>query len=284
MILYKKFVKTKHRTINIRPFGDLQKGDPGFNEKLWLQWKRDALEDKDSLILGLGDYSNSFRTTMDKKLRKVLVEDSEAYNEFDYMIMKEMQELAKELKPFQDRLIGLHEGHHKHTFANGTTSTQYLCQLLKTKYLGFVSFMRLVLMRTNKNGGKVSCHNIDIFSTHGCGGSSFSFSDLAQLERRIMPFWDADIFIRGHSTKVYCVPAHPLNRLAYSRKNAILSIKKSSRLLVNTGGFMEGYPQDASSYVEEKNIPPCALGYTVITIHMDKGLSEPIKILGQSIT
>src|SRR3990167_10467693 len=107
---------------------------------------------------------------------------------------------------------------------------------------------------------------ISIFATHGCGGSSYSFSDLQNLERKIMPFWDCDIFLRGHSTKVYVVHGHPLNYIPKRNPNGkdILTIHKRNRLLVNTGGFMEGYTQGNSSYVEYANIPPCALGWTVI--------------------
>src|SRR3990167_6272499 len=216
MILYHKKIVRHTRRIRIRPFGDLQFGDPGFRQDLWDRWIKEAILDQDSFFIGMGDYSNSFRPTIAKGIKKIMVDDNEAHSELDYMIMKEMQGLAEKLKPIQDRIIGLHTGHNSFDFLNGTNSDNYLCQLLKCKYLGFAAFGTLGVEQGNrdKEKGSHNSRNITIFSTHGCGGSSQSSSDLANLERKILPFWDADIFLRGHSTKVYAAPGAPLHRLS----------------------------------------------------------------------
>lgn len=241
--------------------GDLQRGDRGFREDLWDRWKKDVLADKDAYIIGLGDYSNSFRPTIQKELKRAFIKDNEAHQELDYMVMKEMQALADELKPFKKRIIGLLEGHHFHSMLAGTSSTQYLCQLLGVKYLGFVGLVRLAIMRGNSGP-----YSIDIFATHGQGGSSFSATDLGNLERKIMPYWNFDIYLRGHSTKVYAAPGGPLSYLSTNR-NGVLKLHHRKRWLCNTGGFMEGYVQGQTGYVEEKNLSPCALGWVTIAIH-----------------
>lgn len=282
MTLHHHKARISHRKVNIRAFGDLQMGDPGFRKDLWQRWKREALEDSTSLIIGMGDYSNSFRPTIDKKIQHALVEDPEAYNEFDLLVMKEMQGIAEELKPFKHRIIGLHSGHHNHKMMNGGNTDQYLCQLLGVKYLGFVALTRLSIQRS-----KGSTYVINIFSTHGCGGSSLVNSDLANLERKIIPYWDCDLFLRGHSTKVFVFDAHPLNYLSFSNSTGLLSIKKHSRLGVNTGGFMEGYTDGNESYVEQKNMPPCALGWAVVEVHFcnrKSGSSGELEITGRTVT
>ena len=257
-------------------------GDPGFRKDLWNRWKRDALEDSTALIIGMGDYTNSYRVSIDRKIQKVLVEDPEAYNEFDLLCMKEMQEIAEQLKPFKHRIIGLHSGHHTHRMMNGGNTDQYLCQLLGVKYLGFVALTRLNIKRNSS-----TCSVINIFSTHGCGGSTMVNSDLANIERKIIPYWDCDLFLRGHSTKVFIFDAHPINYLSYDQKNGLLSIRKRSRLGVNTGGFMEGYTDGNESYVEQKNMPPCALGWAIIEIHFrtsSDGQKSIMEISGRTVT
>ena len=172
MELVRYVAKVHSRNLNIRPVGDLQRGERGFRQDLWEKWKREALEDKNSLIIGMGDYSDRFRTTVDKKLIHAVSEDRSAWSELDELLMKEMQELAEELKPFRHRIIGLHCGHHHHQMVYGGCTCQYLCQLLRVRHLGFVALIQLIFSRQKGGGTKPEGHKIDIFSTHGCGGAS----------------------------------------------------------------------------------------------------------------
>lgn len=259
---YDSFSGSRH--LRIRPFGDLQFGAKGFRKDLWERWKRDALVDKESFLIGMGDYSDSFRPTIDKRITAIMADDRSAGGQLDDMVVREMSHIADMLKPFRNRIIGLLEGHHHHRLLSGVTSTQVLCQILKVKYLGFESVIRIGFCSSKKSkGSKLHANIVDIFATHGCGGSVYSASDLQNLERKIMPFWDCDIFLRGHSTKVYCVPGHPLNYLSSHEPYRIM---QKNRLLVNTGGFMEGHIEGESTYVEHFNMPPCALGWAVIDV------------------
>lgn len=277
MELLRKTIAVNNRNVTLMPFGDLQKGDEGFRQDLFDRWKRDALE-KNAWIIGMGDYSNTFRPTINKKIQQVMNEDAEAHYELDTMVMKEMQELADELKPFKSKIIGLLEGHHFFTLQTNMTSTQYLCQLLRVPYLGFVACIQLVIRRNNGTR-----HNVDIFATHGCGGASSQSLDLANLERKIMPYWDCDIFLRGHSTRVYGVPGAPLNYFISGQgKNNDLKIMKKQRWLVNCGGFMDGYVKGKSSYVEQKNLAPCALGYVSIEFHFASKKDCTFEIIPQT--
>lgn len=272
------------RSIRIMPFGDLQKGEPGFNKELWQEWKRQALSDPNAYLIGMGDYLDKFRPTIRHAVDSILIKDQEAKHQFDEMIMEDMQKFAEELKPFKHRIIGLHTGHHKIDFsAGGINSDQYLGQLLGCKYLGFLSFINLVIARGNpekksKLNKKPIRVSVKIFSTHGCGGSSFSHSDMANLERKIMPFWDADIFLRGHSAKVYAAAGAPLFKLSRGRNGTPPKIRRHVRWIINTGGFMEGYVRNATTYVEEKNLPPAALGWVTIEIRVQDHALEPIVI------
>lgn len=267
---------TKSRTFNIRPIGDLQEGEAGFRKDLWKKWKQDTMLDRDSLIIGMGDYSDKFRTTISNKLQGALLGDDSATMQFDEMLMSEMQHLSDELKPFRHRIIGLHCGHHHHKLYTGSCTCQYLCQLLRVKHLGFVA---MTCLSVNRCG---SISNITIFSTHGCGGASTVASDLTNLERKIMPFWDADLFIRGHSTRAFVAEGNPISYLY--KKGESLSIKNKKRVLVNAGGFMEGYTIGNQSYVERSNMPRINLGWCVINVHLPSSKDELFRITGKAET
>lgn len=264
MISYRHIINVGSRKIRLRPFGDLQKGTPGFREDIWTRWKKEMMDDKEAYAIGMGDYSDSFRPIIQKRLENAFIGDSEAKRQLEEMLMAQMQRLAEDMKPFKHRIIGLLEGHHFFTLSSGEiTTTQYLCQLLGIKYLGFETAVQLIIRR---RGG--ATHTLDIYATHGCGGSKYSHSDVSSLERNIMPFWDVDLFLRGHSTKVVAAPGSPLSKYTKNTGRDPLRIYKRQRWLINTGGFMEGRVEGRTSYVEQQGFPSCALGYAVVEIHM----------------
>lgn len=266
------------------PFGDLQMGAEGFREDLWKRFFNQALADKEAWLIGMGDYSDAFRPTIRARLNGTFADDKGSRFQLDTHIMKSMQSLAEKLQPLKNRIIGLLEGHHYYDLVGGMTSTQYLCQLLGVKYLSFACVVQLHITRS-KSHKKI----VDIFATHGCGGSKYSHSDLAHLERNIMPSWDCDLYLRGHSTKVYVAHGAPLNKISRAPLEKGIKILKRQRLLVNTGGFMEGYVPGTTTYVEEKNLPPCALGWAVIELHIrntkgeDRENFTPFEITGTAI-
>jgi hypothetical protein len=282
MELISHTAKINSRQINLRPFGDLQKGEAGFREDLWKKWKRDALEDKTALIIGMGDYFDKYRPTIQHKIQHAFIEDDSAALQFENLIMRETQLFADELKPFRNRIIGLHDGHHfvKLGQSGGITSVQYLCQLLRVPYLGFMSVIKLRLTFDSKHG-----RIIDIFSTHGCGGSSKVHSDIAKLETAIAPYWDVDLFLRGHSTRVWVIDGPMLSYVPDLTGHVKeMVVKRKKRVLVNCGGFMEGYTQGKSSYVEQRNLPPIPLGWPVVNIHLTGNGDESIRITGHAET
>lgn len=234
----------------------------GFRKDLWDRWKKETISDKESYVIGMGDYTDSFRPTIRKILQGSIASiDPESYEQIDYPIMAQMQKLAEEFKPFKHRIIGLLEGHHYHKFISGMTSTQYLCQLLGVKYLDFFAGIQLIVKRCKKDSSSV-----DIIATHGCGGAQHQHSDISKMERGLIPSYDVDIILRGHSTKVSTVFGPPLFGLSRNTGKDI-HLNRRQRLMVNTGGFMEGYtPGRPSGYVEQTNLTPCALGWPVIEI------------------
>lgn len=252
--------RSEERRLNIAPFGDLQKGAPGFRGDQWQRWKEERRADRKSLLIGVGDYTDFLRPKMREALTSTMMRDPSVYSQMDDLVQAGMDKLVAELAPFKGRIIGLLEGHHYHRFYSGITSTQYLCNKLRVKYLGFVAGIRLEWERAT---GHANC--IDIFATHGCGGASKVSQDIAAIETKIRPGWNVDIILRGHSTRCFCVHAQPMRELRMGKTGVLGQVERQC-LIVNAGGFMDAYIPGQSSYVEEKNLPHLPLGWPIIEL------------------
>lgn len=212
-------------------------------------------------LISITGNSDCARPKMMGALEADLIKDGSVYEQLDNIIKADMRRLAKMFAPISDRVIGLLEGHHKWNFANRTTSTQYLCELLgpRVKYLDFAAAIRLRLEREQGHG-----YSVDVFATHGCGNGTAMSGNITKLEK-IAASWDVDIVLRGHSTAIAVVPGPTLNKISHHSKEAP-SFYQKNRLLVNTGGFMQSYVQGRITYPEEKNLSPNPLGWAEISI------------------
>ena len=101
---------------------------------------------------------------------------------------------------------------------------------------------------------------IKILSTHGSVSSTFPSTDLRNLEAKIAPGWYADIYFRGHSSKLGMVPM-PFNDVTTRGEPKVIS---KTKWLVNVGGFMGDYAMGDESYVERNNLPPVARGWAIV--------------------
>lgn len=280
-------VLRKSRKFNIRPFGDIQKYAPGWREDLWERWKKDAKDDPNSLIIGLGDYLDLYRPTIQNRITQAFIGDDSAAIQHENLVMDAIKKFAEELKPFSKRIIGLHEGHHfvKLSQSGGITTTQYLCQLLRVKYLGFFAYTRLrIVTNRETTESRSGARIINIVSTHGCGGARTNHGDMAKAERDLGSWW-CDLILRGHSTKTWSLDLPAINYVPDLNNNLReLVVKRKKRLVVNCGGFLEGYTEGRTSYVEQGNMPPILLGWNVISIELPSSGDEPVRMYATPYT
>lgn len=260
---------------NIYPVGDLQKDAPGFDEPLFDQLRAEIAADPFPIIIGMGDYEDNFRPKVrmkidtmsadDKDFRKVL--DEEAHKRFD-----EITEFIKPVfAPKRGVCLGLLKGHHLYEYANGVNSVQKMCGTFKTTYLDEMAYIRIVFENPRSGPGSGGHKwEVVIHAQHGDGGAAFTGPDIANLERKTVPFWDADLYLRGHSTKRW---AAPFLEYRMSRQFPAYLIKKT-KWAVNTGGFMRGHLPGESTYVSRRNLPPASLGYTVCTVDLKSHTPE----------
>ena len=243
-------------------FGDLQFGTKGFDEELWEKFKSEFKSTPNAYALGLGDYSDFIRPTIRKEMLSALAGDQSAKEELDSLVHAQTRKISEKLDFLAGKIVGLHTGHHTWEFSSGMNSDQLLCQYLRCQYLGFAAYtvLKLADKRSYESGGRA----IKIWSTHGSGNALFPSTDLRNLEAKIAPYWNADIYLRGHSSKLIMEPVEYYDVTVRGKPQVV----KRKKWLINCGGFSNGYVDGFSSYVEKSNMPPAARGYAVIKIRL----------------
>jgi hypothetical protein len=274
--VHEKRITLPHSSsIRIFVFGDSQIGAKGFDENMWSAFEREFKSTKNAYAIGLGDYSDFLRPTMRSKITGALSGDRSAQEELDEIVRESTKTLIKRMSFLKGHIIGLHSGHHEWEFLDGTNTTQQICQGLGATYLYWTAYTVLKFQSGKK--GVSSTSAMKIFSTHGSGGGSFSSSDLGNLEKKIAPYWVADLYLRGHSSKLEMIPIE-LNDVTL--KGPIPRMVKKTRWAVNVGGFMAGYVNGPASYVERNSMPPACLGWA----HIDVKFGNKVSADGKRLT
>lgn len=250
--------------ITLIPFGCVHRDDPGFREPLFRQCIDEIAETQNCLAIGMGDYANFLRTTARKHLRSYVADDN-SFQELDSMVKGEaIQFHRRYLEKIQDKLIGLAEGNHYHEFTNSTTDTQFLCDLAKVPYLDKPAFIRL----TVKHRAAKELHTLKVLTIlvhHGdwSAGAGRTGSDVTAAENKSLGFGDFDIFLFGHTHRLWGMHIPTLT----IPKTGELKVVERPRAFIRTGCFMTGYdPKCQKSYAHKKLLHPTELGYCRLKI------------------
>lgn len=245
---------------NLMPFGDLQAGSPVFIRAKWDEYVADVKQSKNVLTIGMGDYTDNFRPTIQGRLYAALGRDDSSKT-IDQMHQKQIREdVFPLLKPVVTNSVclGLLGGHHDLTYSDGTNSTQYLCRLLGVPYLGDGECM----IRVNlQNFTRVL--SFVLYATHGQGNGSTVGAPVAKLQR-MLAHMDVDVALRGHSCDrfIFLEPQYYLTNSHPPR------LRCRNRLIANTGSFSDGRSEKETTYVERANLSPKAVGYVKIKVHV----------------
>lgn len=257
--------------LTIFVFGDLQYGAEGFLKEAWEEFEHEyKTTPEPKTCIGLGDYGDSFRPTIMKALDSVFAKDNDAKREQDHIFIDSQDKFLDTMEFLKGKIMGLHEGHHKYTMADGSSSTQRMCTALKTTFLGWMASTRIVLVPSSRQrqGSRSAGYAYTIISMHGTGSAQCAATDFRWLETRIVPAFVADGFLRGHSCKSGAWT--PFER-AIVRRKGVPGLDRVPVKCMNVGGFSRGYTDGwRSSYVEEKGLTPQAQGYGIIRLKLGK--------------
>jgi hypothetical protein len=252
---YQINVKHLNKPFYLFPFGDIHRSSNMCSVKHWKDFTTWARTKERALFLGMGDYDDLASTSERKILLNAEFHEStkdlleETYN-------KNVMRLSKEIEFMNGSLIGLIEGNHYGVYPTGITTTQKMCDILKCKYLGASSFVRL----TFKYGTRET--SIDIFAHHGKGAARLVGGSLNRIQQ-MGEAAQADIYLMGHDHKKSVGTS---SKLFLGGGNGKLEVKHKKQLYVRTGSFLKGYEDGVPSYIVDGAMNPTDLG--VVKIEM----------------
>lgn len=254
--------KGNGKIFNLMPFGDLQAGSAVFMREKWEEYVDDVKKASNVITIGMGDYTDNFRPTIQGRLKVALGSD-DAGKTFDEMhrkhIKQEVYPLLKDVVA-NSVCLGLLGGHHDMTYNDGTNSTQYLCGLLGVPYLGDGEALLRVHLKINTVG-----LDFDLYATHGQGTGSAVGGAVTKLQR-MLAHMDVDIILRGHSCDKF-IFQEPQYYLSHGHPP---QLRQRNRIIANTGSFSDGRTEGETTYVEKQNLIPKAVGYVQIHINVKR--------------
>lgn len=247
----------------LMPLGDIQWGTTDCDVDRFKRHVEWGLSHPGVYFIGMGDYMDFASPSSRKALNHALLEAYDVVSaSIDELVLLNIERFLEEtsLSKAKGRFLGLLSGHHLWNFQDGKNGDQVLAEKLEAPYLGTCAFVRLRLPGTDVT---IWCH-------HGVGGGITMGAPINRLERLVSAF-DADIYLIGHHHKLIAAPIDTIYPVFRGKK---AELKHRTRLLACTGSFMRGYtayrtgptgiPQ--GSYVEQKMLPPVALGGILIKI------------------
>lgn len=248
---------------NLMPFGDLQIGSPLFNRPMWDQYVEAVSKVVNPITIGMGDYTDNFRPTVQARLSGVTGPDKESQWTVDEMHRSHiMKDVLPRLKPVIEKshCLGLLAGHHDMTYGDGTNSTQLLCKFLKVPYLGRGECM----IRVNLKFHRRVLH-FTVWASHGEGGGQSVGTPVLKLQK-MLAHMDCDVALRGHSCDkfIFQEPQFYLDHTSPPR------LRQRNRIIANTGGFSDSRVEGIDTYVERSNLIPKAMGWVEIHIHVKR--------------
>ncbi len=249
------------------PFGDLHIGNPGFRERHLQRIIEEIRKTPDCRCIGMGDHEELSRSAFRASIGSIPQDEKHsAMIKIDDMVRSDLKKNAtKYFKPIQNKLIGLIEGNHHWDFQDGTTSTQYMCQLLGVPYLDVVSLIRLSMQRH----GKVR-KNLRVFAAHGwSSGYQLYGTDVNGLTKKASDF-EADIYIAGHTHRGWMIPDIPTLTIP---ERGTLKVINRPRCFVRTSSAQVTYDETTEGrhdYAQKKMFSPSAMRIHRIYIRFEQ--------------
>lgn len=273
------------------PVGDIHAKCPGHDASRFAEFLRHAKlelaeQDVPTYYLGMGDEHDFTAWSERKRLQHADLHEA-TESALDDRALLACDEMITQFAPLKDRMLGMVQGNHHWVFLGshvkedgewrlatrgearnpqtfaawvtaGETSTEFICRQLGCPWLGYLSYLRLVVTTAGSPGDSRA---LDLVACHGKAGGKLLGTSINQVEdmRRIFP--DADIYLMGHNHERHAVPVTHLEALSPQRTGeTALTIKQRTQYLGRTGSFLRGYVPNAPSYVVRKLLRPAELG------------------------
>ncbi len=239
------------QTIPLVPFGDVHRFSPNCHEQKWLEFVKTIKKERGkAYYLGMGDYDDMYSETerYEMKVAKLHGSSKASLNEY---YKNRVKDLTKELLPMKNRIIGLIEGNHFTNLDSGISTTQYMCEQLRCRYLGVSCFIRLIFHHQSTGDRTI----LDIWAHHGKGASRLHGSSINTVQN-MTEAAHAGVYLMGHDHKKGCMFLSRLELVGVTK----LRMRSQKIMLGRTGSFLRGYVPGKSSYVAKMGLNPTDLG------------------------
>lgn len=254
--------------LTIIPFGDIHHNAPMHAGKLFQRYcdelKTRIAAGENLMFIGLGDYLETFSASERKVMSGTLHESSQAI--IDDMIMEACDKLAEQLDFTRGRWLGLLEGNHTYTNADGVSVSGYLSRKLGAgEPLGDQTNIGLYIAWPKKFGAAATgATQLDIWAHHGTGGGGQTVGNTFNNVEKFAKGRVGDLYLMGHDHHIGGVPGVPDVYRAGSRKSPHLESRQ--RYFVRTGSFLKGMVPDRVSYSTAAAYSPLPIGVCEVRV------------------
>jgi hypothetical protein len=239
---------------------------PVGERELLKEWIAAVAAAENGFTILMGDALDQARTHFRQHMRAYL-DDENSQEALDAHHRRDVEALADMLRPIRKKIIGAISGNHYWQFIDGTTSDQYLCQLLSIPFLGPMAVVRLDF--TDKDGRV--CVQKTLVAHHSGGGNGGrtmggDVNALGRMEATV----DADFYLLSHTHQRH---AHKKVTLTISSKYTPV-LRDRTKVFVRTGALLKGFKEEIiatnkphfPSYAEKAAYRPTDLGWVEVHI------------------
>ena len=239
-------------------WGDLHKDTKAFDGDRFKWFLKKSGQDETRRYIGMGDY---FDFASAKEQRKLIAAElhETTMESFDMRVEEKNRGLAADvLKVMGGRVIGLIGGNHSWKLSNGKMADEDLAERLKTKYLGWLSLIRVHIYLTDRK----KTMELTIAACHGKSGGRLFGTSVNQVMdlKKIFPL--VNIYAMAHDHKKYTIPDVSLTWTSIRPTK----LRQFPQRIVRTGSFMKSYEEDTSSYTIGGLLAPVPLGAPKINV------------------
>ena len=269
------------------PFGDVHYASPLHAEGAFGDFLKWAENHPDAYFLGMGDYidfiSARARVALTKLKASVKTEmhENDAEETIDSLEERAESKISKFARllinaGMKGRIIGMLDGNHDFPFQDGTNTTQRLCQLLDTRYLGVASFLGITL---DAHGRRTT---LEVWAHHGKGAARLaggSINRVIVMQEQA----EADLYCMGHDHKKSATPGVRLTR-SHGKDGAV--VRHREQFFIRTGSFTKAYEDGVSSYATDGNMNPTQMGVIKIILTLKSGAAghRPDQLTMEALT
>jgi hypothetical protein len=215
---------------------------------------------RNAWFVGTGDYIDFMSPSNRAKLKAAGFYDTALDVVSDKALSLTQELYDKYLVQTRGQWLGLVHGHHWSELANGSTTDEWLAERLECPYLGTSAY---IVLNFESDDLSQRAGRVVLWVHHGRGNGRAS-APINKLET-VATYWDADVFVIGHMSKLAAAPINRIYPAEDSEGNLHLAHRKIQ--LVGAGSwsraYMEGHRQGRRKhgcYVEEAMMNPAALG------------------------